>query len=353
MGKLSLQSREDHFIDDDDRHRILEAIEEQAKSLSMARGSSQHRLSDWLSAAEEVMPEVKKPTVKPMSMNQAEAKSSASVISKLLIGSLILSLAGAASFGLYVLSQEFMKLTDENTKLAKHVQTLDAKLTALAETVEKSKNVASEEPSGLKGDETVVANSVTSTPSNAGSGAVEQVLDQRFKQLIELLDQKMRAPMPVAPPPVMASPAVIAPMATSTANSVPLSAPQMPNVSEPKPPAMPETLVVNEAVSNKGDVSSSSAQWLMEAPADGFVLQLGSNVKMEGLQALAKKIRQQPELAHLLPINANGSTRYVLTYGALTSRDEARQASDRLKTELGVSPWIRKVSDVQKLVAKP
>jgi septal ring-binding cell division protein DamX len=68
---------------------------------------------------------------------------------------------------------------------------------------------------------------------------------------------------------------------------------------------------------------------------------------------MMKKIRQQPELARVLPVTANGSTRYVLTYGGFTSRDEARKASDRLKLELGVSPWIRKASDVQQLAEKP
>lgn len=54
-----MQRKDEHFFEDDDRSRLLEAIEQQAKSLSMARGSEQHRLSDWLNAAEEVMPEVK------------------------------------------------------------------------------------------------------------------------------------------------------------------------------------------------------------------------------------------------------------------------------------------------------
>lgn len=343
-----MQAKDEHFFEDDDRHRILEAIEEQAKNMSMARGANQHRLSDWLNAAEEVMPEVKKPTVKPMSMAAGEGRSSSStMMSVLLGGTLLLTLAGVGGFGFYQLNQQVQSVSGENAALKEKLAELETNLKELAEVAEKVSN-KSEVTSSESAAPAVAVNSVsdvaTTQATNPPVSSVESLLDARFKQLIELLDQRMRvqSPVPVQP---------ISPLTTSSAMAnLPL---QAPTVTEPTAPVIAEMAVGSSNNSATVTKDSHPNQWLFDLPKDALVIQLGSSVKADAFSEMMKKIRQQPELARVLPVTANGSTRYVLTYGGFTSRDEARKASDRLKLELGVSPWIRKASDVQQLAEKP
>ncbi|HQT03173.1 MAG TPA: SPOR domain-containing protein, partial [Thiotrichales bacterium] len=340
--------KDEHFFEDDDRHRILEAIEEQAKNMSMARGANQHRLSDWLNAAEEVMPEVKKPTVKPMSMAAGEGRSSSSTLMSVLLGgTLLLTLAGVGGFGFYQLNQQVQSVSSENAALKEKLVELETNLKELAEVAEKASN-KSEVTLSESVAPAVAVNSVsdvaTTQATNPPASSVESLLDARFKQLIELLDQRMRvqSPAPIQP---------IAPLTTSSATTnLPL---QAPTVTEPTAPVIAEMAVGSTQNSATGAKDAHPNQWLFDLPKDALVIQLGSSVKADAFSEMMKKIRQQPELARVLPVTANGSTRYVLTYGGFTSRDEARKASERLKLELGVSPWIRKASDVQQLADKP
>ncbi|OZB86707.1 MAG: hypothetical protein B7Z48_03600 [Thiotrichales bacterium 12-47-6] len=343
-----MQAKDEHFFEDDDRHRILEAIEEQAKNMSMARGANQHRLSDWLNAAEEVMPEVKKPTVKPMSMAAGEGRSSSSTLMSVLLGgTLLLTLAGVGGFGFYQLNQQVQSVSGENAALKEKLVELETNLKELAEVAEKASN-KSEVTLSESVAPAVAVNSVsdvaTTQATNPPASSVESLLDARFKQLIELLDQRMRvqSPAPIQP---------IAPLTTSSATTnLPL---QAPTVTEPTAPVIAEMAVGSTQNSATGAKDAHPNQWLFDLPKDALVIQLGSSVKADAFSEMMKKIRQQPELARVLPVTANGSTRYVLTYGGFTSRDEARKASERLKLELGVSPWIRKASDVQQLADKP
>lgn len=343
-----MQAKDEHFFEDDDRHRILEAIEEQAKNMSMARGANQHRLSDWLNAAEEVMPEVKKPTVKPMSMAAGEGRSSSSTLMSVLLGgTLLLTLAGVGGFGFYQLNQQVQSVSSENAALKEKLVELETNLKELAEVAEKASN-KSEVTLSESVAPAVAVNSVsdvaTTQATNPPASSVESLLDARFTQLIELLDQRMRvqSPAPIQP---------IAPLTTSSATTnLPL---QAPTVTEPTAPVIAEMSVGSNQNSATGTKDAHPNQWLFDLPKDALVIQLGSSVKADAFSEMMKKIRQQPELARVLPVTANGSTRYVLTYGGFTSRDEARKASERLKLELGVSPWIRKASDVQQLAEKP
>lgn len=293
------------------------------------------------------MPEVKKPTVKPMSMAAAEGRSNAStLLSVLLGGTLMLTLAGVAGFGFYQLNQQVQSVSAENAALKDKLATLETSLKEVAEVAEKASAKIEAVPSELQAQVASPSNTAdhSAVTTTASAHSVESLLDARFKQLIELLDQRMRvnspAPMqPIAPLSTMASP-TIAPL-------------QVPTVTEPTAPAIAEMAVGTTTTSVSSDKPVHPNQWLFDLPKDALVIQLGSSVKSDAFSEMMKKIRQQPELARVLPVSANGSTRYVLTYGGFTSRDEARKASDRLKQELGVSPWIRKAVDVQQLAEKP
>jgi len=343
-----LQVKDEHFFEDDDRHRILEAIEEQAKNMSMARGANQHRLSDWLNAAEEVMPEMRKPNVKSMSAASAEGRSNSSnLMGVLLGGTFLLTLSGVGGFGFYQLNQQIQTLTLANEALKAQVAEVETQVNEVSDLVEKYK--ANVQAAVI--EKVAPVESVANAPlaaSETGANAVETLLDARFKQLIDLLDQRMKMPVP-AP---MQSIQPIAPLAApSSLAAAPL---QVPSITQPTAPVVAEVKPASstQRVGNS-DQEAHPNQWLFNLPSDALVIQLGSSVKADAFAEMMKKIRQQPELARVLAVTANGSTRYVLTYGGFTSRDEARKASDRLKQELGVSPWIRKASDVKQLAQKP
>lgn len=367
-----MQSSNEHFFEDDDRHRILEAIEEQAKSLSMARGAEQHRLSDWLNAAEEVMPEVKKPTVRTMSMGGTEVKKSASnLVSVLIGGTLLLTLAGLGGFAVFTLNQQLESLKQDNQQLHAQLATLEEAQQTLAKD---KASAASETPVAVPTTASA-APSANNAPEVTAS-AVEKLLDSRFEQLIHVLEQRAQ-PAPVAAMPTPPSPQTqvqvqAIPQPPTTMQTQPLATVTQPaagtltqtpaqtlaTATPPTPPAAPAVAAVTEA-STVPTVGEAAAKidhpnyWLFALPDNMLILQLGSSVKADGFADMIKKIRHEPELAHVLTVAANGSKRYVLAYGAFASKEEAKKAADQIKLDVGVTPWIRKVADVQKLAEKP
>lgn len=290
------------------------------------------------------MPEVKKPTVKSMSAAVGEGRSNSSTLMGVLLGgTLLLTLAGVGGFGFYQLQQQVQSVGAENEALKEKLATLESNLKEVAELAEKASK-AEVVPAETTAMPNTPVNTTSSNSTVTASSSVESLLDARFKQLIELLDQRMRvqAPVPIA---------AISPLATP-ANTAALPL-QAPTVTEPTAPVIAEMTLGTTSTSVTNTPSGHPNQWLFDLPKDALVIQLGSSVKADAFTEMMKKIRQQPELARVLPVSANGSTRYVLTYGGFTSREEARKASDRLKQELGVSPWIRKAVDVQQLAEKP
>lgn len=290
------------------------------------------------------MPEVKKPTVKSMSAAAGEGRSNSSTLMGVLLGgTLLLTLAGVGGFGFYQLQQQVQSVGAENEALKEKLATLESNLKEVAELAEKASK-AEVVPAETTAMPNTPVNTTSSNSTVTASSSVESLLDARFKQLIELLDQRMRvqAPVPIA---------AISPLSTP-ANTAALPL-QAPTVTEPTAPVIAEMTLGTTSTSVTNTPSGHPNQWLFDLPKDALVIQLGSSVKADAFTEMMKKIRQQPELARVLPVSANGSTRYVLTYGGFTSREEARKASDRLKQELGVSPWIRKAVDVQQLAEKP
>jgi septal ring-binding cell division protein DamX len=339
-----MQKRDEHFFEDDDRNRLLEAIEQQAKSLSMARGSNQHRLSDWLNAAEEVMPEVKKPAVKQMSLaNNPESKSNtAQIIWFLLAGTLMLTLAGAGGFSYFQLTQQIDNL-EKNSKamieriaeLEKAVQESDQKITRLQ---------AADMSNGFQTEET----KTEQTTNKSSIQQLESLLDARFKQLIDALDNRTQHKAAMSS--ITTQPAV-QPMNVSVPTINPVPAASIANVSTPVAPQINE-IKIAQSSSDNTQISDVQHEWLQSLPADALVLQLGSNPKADGLAAIGAKIKKNTNMTHVISVKANGSTRYILVYGAFTTRDEARQAADDVKADIGVTAWIRRAADVKLLLEK-
>ena len=359
--------KEEHFFKNDERNRLLEAIEQQAKSLSMARGSDQQRLSDWLNAAEEVMPEeVKKPAVKPMSLNNTDSKSNpAQIMGFLAVGTLLLAMVGGGSFAYMHLVQQVDALEKETKTITVHVGELEQALQESNKKIEKLEAVSIE-------GESLASNRDTPKQSESNSthkSSLESILDDRFKQLIDALDSRVQNKEPVSnttqaltmaptsnasthlPTPHLPTPAVVAaPIAAPIAATTPTVI--TPTVTTPAVPQIVEVKLTSSTSNTDSSSVNVEHEWLHSLASENLILQLGSNPKPEGLIAMAAKIHKNPEMAHVISVNANGSTRYILVYGAFATREEAKQASDEVKNDLAISPWLRRVVDVRALVDK-
>ncbi len=353
-----MQTRDEHFFEDDDRNRLLEAIEQQAKSLSKARGSEQHRLSDWLNAAEEVMPEVKKPVVKQMSLsNSNESKSNAAqIMIFLLAGTLMLSMAGGGGFA-------YMQLTQQIGLLEKEVKSMVARTGDLEKALQESEQkiaLLTTKSSNNDGAAVIVQEENKTNADNSSKSSMQQLetlLDTRFKQLIDALDNRSQnnkavmtstqaviVPPTNAPIPTVNNPTIAPPSVTIPAEPPSVSIPAEPQIVEVK--LSPSTTTENTPT---GDMHQ---EWLKSLPSESLVLQLGSSTKANDLSQLSAKIRKNPDMAHVISIKANGSTRYILVYGGFATSEEAKQSADDIKNEFGITPWVRRVSDVRQLLDK-
>jgi DamX protein len=342
-----MQTRDEHFFEDDDRSRLLEAIEQQAKSLSMARGSEQHRLSDWLNAAEEVMPEIKKPAVKQMSLaSNAEAKSNtAQIMSLLVAGTLLLSMAGGGGFA-------YMQLTQQINLLEKEAKSAHFRLSDLEKALQESEQkialltkVSANEGVLNSGQEENKATADNSSKSSMQQ--LETLLDTRFKQLIDALDNRSQSNKTAInnTQPAMVQSTI---PATPTINTPAIATPSI------NTPAVPQIVEVKLAsATTDGNATGDAHQdWLKALPTEYLVLQLGSSTKATDLSQQGAKIRKNPEMAHVISVKANGSTRYILVYGGFATREEAKQSADDIKNELGITPWVRRAGDVRQLLDK-
>jgi septal ring-binding cell division protein DamX len=338
-----MQNRNEHFFEDDDRNRLLEAIEEQAKSLSMARGANQHRLSDWLNAAEEVMPEVKKPAVKSMSLtNSTESKSNTSqIVMFLAVGTLLLAMAGGGTVA-------YLQLMQQVTALEKNAKSMNTRVDDLEKALQEAnqKITTLNALDNASGNTEAASTGQPATNENKSEAhQLESILDERFKQLIDVLDNRMQNKGAAnTHTPVMS---VTQPTNTNapTINTPNVAMPSVPQIVEMAPNT---TSMPGDA--NKG--GDENQAWLTNLPSDYLLLQLGSNLQAEGLTAMGAKIHNKPELSHVIPVNANGKIRYILVYGGFATREEAKQAADEVKSDLGVSPWIRRAADVRALLHK-
>jgi len=369
-----MRERDDHFIDEDDeRNRILEAIEQQAKSLSMARGGGEHRLSDWLTAAEDVMPEIRKPMVKPMSMSAAGASAAAAapasasknILGMIAAGTVVLAMAGGGGLAYMQLMQQMRVVEKANQQLTKRLTEIEK---AMTET--QKSDGATKVAIAADGKVEVVANKDALSAQfldarlQAQTNQLEQNIDDKFRQILDKMEGRgtamaiapmmvpqvqptvaMQQPqhnvrMPVTPQVVEMQPQQTLAMTQPISNAPVQMQMAMPNV-QPAPVAAAQTAPT--------DAMNS---WLYNQNPESLVLQLGSNPKAEGLEQMARKIRQNGDMAHVLSLKANGAQRYILVYGAFANRDDAKKATDTIKNDLGVTAWVRRVGDVKTLIER-
>lgn len=351
-----MRDSENQLFEDEERNRLLEAIEEQARSLSMARGAEEHRLSDWLNAAEEVMPEVKKPAMKPMSAAMSSASPSrnlGSLLGMMLAGSMAIALAAGGGFA-------YVKLTEQVTALQQENQALTERLAQLEQaTAQMDATATSQAPAMSAG-----AAREMDLPPGSGVSAeyldarlkeqtqlLQAALDSRFQQMLSQLEGRSVAASQAAVPAAVTVPVMTIPAPAASAAAAP-SAPAAPQTSAPtlSVPSAPEPVVEVKVVGDGARAQHSGEGWLTAQPEGNFILQLASSPYADGLETMARKIKTSPDDAHVVPVSANGGTRYILVYGSFADRNDARKAADSVRLDLGTTPWVRRIGDVQKLV---
>ncbi|QCU90124.1 SPOR domain-containing protein [Thiomicrorhabdus sediminis] len=106
-------------------------------------------------------------------------------------------------------------------------------------------------------------------------------------------------------------------------------------VKSPSMPAAPAAPIAN---------ATEDVKWLLAQPKPHYVLQLAS---MPDVNSLKKIIRSKSLTdTRILPQTRNDLTNYILVTGSFASRDDADRLAKKIKSETGISPWIRKAVDL-------
>ncbi|MBO1925139.1 SPOR domain-containing protein [Thiomicrorhabdus sp. 6S3-12] len=93
---------------------------------------------------------------------------------------------------------------------------------------------------------------------------------------------------------------------------------------------------------------TADVKWLMQQPAEHYILQLASMYDEKSLQRMIKD--REIKDAKIIPQERNGKLGYVLVTGSFADRNEVDALSRTIKKETGISPWRRKVGDLVKRI---
>lgn len=382
-----------------ERAKILDEIESKAKTISQTNSSipsssnGPHTLNDWLNAAEEIMPETNRPKSNysnkaSKSLHSNRANNKASFFGVVIMLSLFLTILGVlyiAYTSIHKELQTVMAVKDENIEQMKQLQVdmqslqqafaaggkselfsqLEMKVTDLETQVTalKAQIASSVKPAENN------ANSVQSIPQPAiGSGKVvtEAMLDQKLQQIESKIDLKLEAilqhltqssELPIKPDslPIQdktnekevvgknisndatSELAIETPVVADIQPPV-IEAPLLKLVSEVKQPLAPKA--PDAPITN----ATADVKWILEQPKQHYILQLASMPEVSSLNKIvdSKDLKE----TKILPQTRGDITNYVLVTGSFMSRDEANKLAKKIKTQTGVSPWVRKVKDL-------
>jgi hypothetical protein len=84
--------------------------------------------------------------------------------------------------------------------------------------------------------------------------------------------------------------------------------------------------------------------WIKQQVAEHFVLQLASMPERSGIEKVMADKRIQG--GRIIPQLRDGRKSYVLVVGSYSQRVEANQIAIDIKEQTGISPWIRRISDL-------
>lgn len=388
-----------------ERAQLLKAIESQAQQISSTRSDegsdSGHSLKDWLSAAEEVMPNKSQSQAASNSASASSTQDSVtnssnpkprgsktSFFGVIILLSLLLTILGV----LYIAYTTINKELEEVKAVKQEGQTESQELQATVEALQKSVasggtpvlfnqlesrvadleaqlSVIQKQQQALlaklddqvaafknQGGEGMSARPHDQVPSSQSQVVTESILDQKLKvytsQLEERIDQKLeRILQHLSQQPggqalkqeVMKKEAKSEPIAETVQPEEPKV--EVPRVKQPivklvEPVEAPQV----QAVKQPAQAYTADAKWLLEQPAQHYVLQLASMTEKQALQSM---IRQKGlnETRIVLQKRPSGE-RYVLITGSYASKSDANARASLIKSQYGISPWVRKMKDL-------
>ena len=386
-----------------ERAKILDEIESKASKFSQKKPSKEGDLSlnDWLNAAEEVMPESPAPKQKTSYSNKLLSSSTsnnkASFFGVIIMLSLFLTILGVVYIAYSSIQKELqvaLVAKEENKEQMKLLQLdmqnlsevvasggkselfsqLEAKVISLETQVSELKSIIASQngntnvdlevvtnPALLEKDGTHASDVIVKTEKN---GLVtEAILDQKLKIYTQQLEYKIDKKLEVILQHLTkgGSASVLPDLVNSTdnqnvANETVLPAQELDtptvatvktpiveepivklitSVSKPKPPTAPKAPIVT---------TSADVKWLMEQPQAHYVLQLASMTDAAALNKIVKN--NQLKDTRILPQTRNNVTTYVLVTGSFADRANADALAKTIKSQSGITPWIRKARDL-------
>jgi len=393
-----------------ERAKILDEIENKAHKISddPVNNPEQPSLKDWLNAAEEVMPTStlekntmrKKVNSKPSYQSQIskQPKNKAPFFGVLIMLTLLLTLIGVLYIAYTSIHKELQNVLATNQQsveqmaqiqvdmdsLQKSISTggkadlfiaLEDKVFALESQVKALQNQigqlqtlgAGSLVSGVVPSEDSVTEQASANPDKL---VTEAVLDEKLQsftnKLEKKIDQKLEAILNYISQgkPVDYSTQVEQNSDEETKDSSDRSAPltvnepASPTITATKEPVIKQPLVqlIKKVEAPKTPAKTEApienftadVKWLMTEPAMHYTLQLASMPDESSLQKMANK--KQLRDIRILPQTRNDVTNYVLITGSFSDRNSATQLAKEIKSEFGISPWIRKIKDLSSRV---
>jgi septal ring-binding cell division protein DamX len=389
-----------------ERAELLKAIESQAQQISSTRADDAqgHSLSDWLNAAEEIMPNTTRTASKTAQTNTAQTSTDmprkptsnkTSFFGVIILLTLLLTILGVLYIAYTTINKELqeVKVVKEQTqaemqRLQQSMDELQKNLasggqpemfSALEErvgslenvladmqsqqqavlkrleagvvaTAEKPVTVTAEAPISEMGSDKVVTEAILDEKLKAYTTQLEKRIDQKLETILQHLMQGGSAAkvLPKAEEkPADAAEAIIPPTEPSEPKMPVMAQPILKLVQPVAKTAEPEKAIAAPVVDTSGvsaPALSADENWLQQQPAQHYTLQLAS---MADKQALEKMIAQKGiSDSRIVMQKRLDDERYVLLTGSYANKADAAERAKQVKETYGISPWVRKVKDL-------
>lgn len=345
-----------------ERAGILKEIEKQAqKNTKTTNKEPEHSLNDWLNAAENVVPAnyPNNSNSQPAKITKPVSKVSRSPFFIIIITiSLLLIFIGIFYIASLSINNQLNSLQEQQTKSATTIQSLQDTVITLETTI----TTLEQDIILLKKPTTTI---ITKQQADQPKAIDEQQLDNKLKKLSAQLEGrlgelllKLEGKKTLADDKAVIKELAekISPMTAKTTAKTESS-----SIPEPTPPVVPVVKPVNQPVirllkritpdpitkEEKKPVIAKTAnvKWLLKQPAFNYTLQLASMRDKESLQKFIKdKSLTNSKIIHQ---QHSSGLRHVVITGSYLNRRDANKARHEHSEKYGVSPWVRKMKDIQ------
>jgi len=390
-----------------ERAKILDEIESKASNISKKSPSNSSEgsmsLNDWLTAAEEVMPEKPKSKQKPnysnKMLNTTKGSNRSSFFGVVIMLSLLLTILGVVYMAYTSIHKElqsvmsvkedsvtqmkalqdemkslqeavatggkpeaFIHLEDKVLLLESELNNLKSQMAELAskpQTVDSNNAETSEQATAVK-----LSSQSSDSQANNNGIVTEEILDKKLKTYTQQLEQKIDRKLEIILNHLKQGRAVNAAELSSLDNSessqvtnkaseeeLNIETPTVATVStpvveapllklvkkveKPEAPKAPDAPIIS---------ASADVKWLISQPNQHYILQLASMPEEASLKKIANA--KQLKDVRIVPQTRKGVTNYVLLTGSFVEKSKANELAKKIKSETGISPWIRKVKDL-------